>query len=73
MSSQDAARRNRNAEIIAAMKAGSNLCHTDLSAFRWQPRPMIKKDDSLIKKLYGDKKCTDSKSPAIATPSDSEK
>lgn len=55
------------------MKAGSNLCHTDLSAFRWQPRPMIKKDDSLIKKLYGDKKCTDSKSPAIATPSDSEK
>ena len=49
-------RAEENASVIARMRSGHNLCHTDLGAFRWAPRPTIKKDEKAIAALYGDAK-----------------
>lgn len=46
-------RAERNREIVRRMQAGDNLCHTDLNAYRWQPRPIIKKDARAIMALQG--------------------
>lgn len=46
-------RQQENAELLRRMKSGDNLCHTDLSAFRWAPRQQIKKDPKEQARLYG--------------------
>lgn len=48
-------RRKENADLMRRWREGSNLCHTDLNAFRWAPRPMIKKDERDMARLYGTK------------------
>lgn len=50
-------RKAENDHILKAMQNGESLCHTDLSAYRWAPRPTVKKDQKEIARLYGtDKK-----------------
>jgi hypothetical protein len=46
-------RRRENAEVLHRMKRGDNLCHTDLGAYRWAPRPPVKKDKKALEQLYG--------------------
>lgn len=49
-------RREENERVLNRMKdKNDNLCHTGLNAFRWSPRPVIKKDQDAINKLYGKK------------------
>lgn len=36
-------RKAENDALLIRMKRGDNLCHTDLSAFRWAPRPLLSK------------------------------
>lgn len=47
-------RRRENADLVRRMRQGDNLCHTDLSAFSWQPRPIIRKDRAEMSRLFGD-------------------
>ena len=51
---KDAERRKKeNADLIQRMNGGDNLCHTDIKAFRWAPRPNIKKCDKEVARIFG--------------------
>lgn len=49
----DQQRRQENAALLRRMKSGDNLCHTDLGAYRWAPRQVIKKDQKEMDRVYG--------------------
>lgn len=55
MGKEDPAERRarENRELLERMKAGDNLCHTGLSAYRWAPRPMVKKDPKDMARALG--------------------
>ncbi len=53
MTRDEERRKARNAHVLDLLASGDNLCHTGLSAYRWQPRPIIKKDLATIRKLQG--------------------
>lgn len=53
MTKADERRARENAAVLARMKDGHNLCHTDLSAYRWAPRQQLKKDQKEMDRLYG--------------------
>lgn len=58
MTHDELRRRKENADLMQRLKNGDNLCHTDLSAFRWAPRPSVKKDRKEMDRLYGVKPTT---------------
>lgn len=48
-------RRKENADLIERMKRGEQLSLIDQQASWWPPRPIIKKDWEIIRKLAEDK------------------
>jgi hypothetical protein len=54
---EDAAarRRRENAALLARMKdPKDSLMHTPASAYYWAPRPLIKKDQAELRRIYGE-------------------
>ncbi len=49
---QNKLRKDRNLELIRRMKKGENLASFDSEASWFPPRPIIKKDIHIMKKLY---------------------
>lgn len=49
----DEQRRQENAAVLRHMRNNGNLCHTDLGAYRWAPRQVIKKDQKEMDRVYG--------------------
>lgn len=56
MKRNDAERRRlENERVLRRMKnKNDNLSHTDFGAFRWAPRPLVKKDDEAIRRIFGE-------------------
>jgi hypothetical protein len=47
-------RKRENADLIKRMKAGESLARIPASATWFQPRPVVKKDQRAITKLFGE-------------------
>lgn len=45
-------RKKKNADLVARMKNGESLALYDATATWFQPRPMIKKDDKAVAKIF---------------------
>jgi len=53
MRTPEQVRRDQNADTLAKFKRGESLSLVDSTATWWPPRPIIKKDQEGMAKLYG--------------------
>lgn len=52
--SKDQERRaEENKDVLARFKRGESLARCDQQATWWQPRPMVKKDEAAMQRVYG--------------------
>lgn len=51
-------RRLENAALIKRMRSNESLIHTDFGAYRWAPRPLVKKDPKAILQIFGEQRET---------------